>query len=213
MTDLDTSFQKLLGRQATDEERQHLWQVKDALDLGSNDALWLVLIALQHYDSLYQRMPERIESAACATLETFKEAAQQTAAAAAEDVRNQLATAVANTARDVARDVAATQKLRWIAGVAMTCLVALTTLGTLGYTKGRDAGERHGFVSGYEHAKDEAAAASWAATPAGQRARRFSATGSIEYLAACSQPGWRQDNGICYPEPAADGRVYGWRLR
>jgi hypothetical protein len=49
---LDDAFSKLLGRQATDAERERLHRVRDVLGLGGNDALWLVLLALEHYDSL-----------------------------------------------------------------------------------------------------------------------------------------------------------------
>ena len=48
MSDLDDSFAKLLARQPTDAERQRLYQVRDALGLKNNDALWLVLMALEH---------------------------------------------------------------------------------------------------------------------------------------------------------------------
>ena len=53
MSDLDDSFAKLLGRQPSDAERQSLYRVRDALGLKNNDALWLVLMALQHYQGQY----------------------------------------------------------------------------------------------------------------------------------------------------------------
>ena len=64
MSNLDDSFEKLLGRQPSDAERQNLYRVRDALGLKNNDALWLVLLALQHYQSLYENIPDRIETAA-----------------------------------------------------------------------------------------------------------------------------------------------------
>ena len=39
MSDLSTSFEKLLGRQATDAEVHKLHRVRDALELKNNDAL------------------------------------------------------------------------------------------------------------------------------------------------------------------------------
>jgi hypothetical protein len=51
MNELEDSFAKLLGRQPTDADRQRLYRVRDALGLKNNDALWLVLMALQHYES------------------------------------------------------------------------------------------------------------------------------------------------------------------
>ena len=64
MSDLDDSFAKLLGRQPSDTERQQLYKVRDALGLKNNDALWLVLMALQHYDTLYAGIPASIKDAA-----------------------------------------------------------------------------------------------------------------------------------------------------
>ena len=75
LSDLDDSFAKLLGTQPTDKDRQDLYRVRDALGLESNDALWLVLMALQHYQSQYETFPARIEDAARRTLQKFENAA------------------------------------------------------------------------------------------------------------------------------------------
>jgi len=64
MSDLDDSFAKLLGRQPSDKERQELYRVRDALGMKNNDALWLVLMALQHYEGLYASIPASIRDAA-----------------------------------------------------------------------------------------------------------------------------------------------------
>ena len=68
MSDLDDSFAKLLGRQPSDAERQSLYRVRDALCLKNNDALWLVLMALQHYQGQYEKFPQAIAQAAKDTL-------------------------------------------------------------------------------------------------------------------------------------------------
>ena len=57
MGDLDDSFGQLLGRQPTDQERQSLYRVRDALKLTTADAVWLLLMALQHYETLCERFP------------------------------------------------------------------------------------------------------------------------------------------------------------
>ena len=51
MTDLEDAFERLLGYQPSDQERQRLYRVRDALKLKSSDALWLLLMALQHYET------------------------------------------------------------------------------------------------------------------------------------------------------------------
>ena len=84
MNELEDSFAKLLGRQPTDADRQRLYLVRDALGLKNNDALWLVLMALQHYESLYADIPESI-----------KQSAQKAAASAAGQAQAEVNRAVA----------------------------------------------------------------------------------------------------------------------
>ncbi len=84
MSELDDSFARLLGRQPTDGERQELYRVREALGLKNNDALWLVLMALQHYQSLYEGIPASI-----------KEAAERAAGSAASQAQAEVGKAVA----------------------------------------------------------------------------------------------------------------------
>ena len=84
MNELEDSFAKLLGRQPTDADRQRLYRVRDALGLKNNDALWLVLMALQHYESLYADIPNSI-----------KQSAQKAAASAAGQAQAEVNRAVA----------------------------------------------------------------------------------------------------------------------
>ena len=84
MSELEASFGKLLGRQPTDEDRQQLYRVRDALQLKDNDALWLVLMALQHYQTLYAGIPDSIS-----------EAAKAAAGSSAAQAQSEISTAVA----------------------------------------------------------------------------------------------------------------------
>ncbi len=59
--ELDSAFFKLIGRQSTDQERIRLYRVKDALQLNPDDSLWLVLIVLEHYSTLYETIPRKIK--------------------------------------------------------------------------------------------------------------------------------------------------------
>ena len=107
MSNLDDSFTKLLGRQPSDAERQRLYRVRDALGLKNNDALWLVLMALEHYEQLYAGIPERIEAAA-------KKAARSAAAQAQADVNSaiaQLVPSVESAVREGARWALAQESL------------------------------------------------------------------------------------------------------
>ncbi|MFZ1643466.1 MAG: hypothetical protein WAV07_18960, partial [Candidatus Contendobacter sp.] len=69
---LETAFERLLGRQPSEQDRARLHHIRDTLGLGTSDALWLVLIALQYYYSLYERFPPLIRAAAGEVLVEFK---------------------------------------------------------------------------------------------------------------------------------------------
>ena len=98
MSELDDSFAKLLGRQPSDAERQQLYTVRDALGLKNNDALWLVLMALQHYQDEYERFPNAIALAAKETLADFKATADTLIMASVAAAKADLAKAVVKTA-------------------------------------------------------------------------------------------------------------------
>lgn len=57
---LKSSFAELLGRQPTEAEQKRLYQVKNALNIHNNDAIWLILMALESYNTLYEQYPARI---------------------------------------------------------------------------------------------------------------------------------------------------------
>jgi len=148
MSELEQSFAKLLGRQPSDAERQRLYQVRDALGLKNNDALWLVLMALEHYQNLYESIPERIEEAA-------KKAARSAAAQAQADINSAIASliptvesAVREGARwALAQEALGRSMLTLIAGCVITGIVfaigvlygarifAVAAAGQLGWTE------------------------------------------------------------------------------
>jgi hypothetical protein len=212
MRDLDDSFARLLGRQPSDAERQDLYRVRDALGLKNNDALWLVLMALQHYQGQYEKFPQEIAQAAKDVLTSIKATADAAVKASSEAAKEDLAKAVAETAQRVADSTAHKQQAQWI--VTAVAVITLTFAGSWWYAfrMGSDAGYNLGYGTGYSEAKDEKAAAAWANTPEGRLAYRFAQAGSLANLAKCDKPGWKIEKGICYPTATSDGRIHGWRL-
>jgi hypothetical protein len=121
---IPSSFEKLLGRAATATEREQLRHVQSALGLHDNDALWLVLFALQYYDSLYRQFPKAIGNEAARILGQTKSAADAVIRSSAEQARADLAKAVTSVARDVARDVARKSAFQWmILGMALGAMI------------------------------------------------------------------------------------------
>lgn len=168
---LDAAFEHLLGRQATDGERLHLRRLQDKLGIGSNDAIWLIFVALDYYATLYQQIPQAMRGAVKAMLVEYKEQADTTlaqavqaleertrqlqdalqveAAGAATASRRELATAIQQTARRIALKAAFGARWPWwVGGAASLALVLVLAIGiALGY--GRHAGYAAGYTAGH----------------------------------------------------------------
>lgn len=164
----DTAFARLLGRQPTEQERARLHHIRETLDLGANDALWVVLIALQYHLTLYERFPPMIKNAAHQLLTELKmEADTRTKQAALElqfavrDLKQPLADAV-QAASDAMRSQlvdasrkAAEQAMRrarlekswpWLlaGGASVALALVLSISVALSY------GRREGYATGFE---------------------------------------------------------------
>jgi hypothetical protein len=114
MLDVEASFAQLLGRQPSEREIQSLYRVKNALNIRDNDALWLVLMALESYDTLYRKYPAIISEHVGRVL--LEQRAAMAAIADAETKRalGALADAVSKTSERVAwRLVDASRWLAW----------------------------------------------------------------------------------------------------
>ncbi|MDJ0450978.1 MULTISPECIES: hypothetical protein [Methylocystis] len=109
-----SSFERMLGRAATERERDQLRRVQAELDLRENDALWLVIFALQYYEGLYRQFPKAIAAEAQRILSETRTTAEATIRASAESAKADLAKAIATTARDVAQEVARRQMIQWL---------------------------------------------------------------------------------------------------
>lgn len=128
--ELLSSFEKLVKRAATAREREQLRHVQQTLGLRENDALWLVLAALQYYESLYAQYPKAIAHAAREILGDVKKVADASIRASAESAKADLAKAVASVAREVAQDTARRQMTQWIV-VGMALGAAIFASGLL----------------------------------------------------------------------------------
>ena len=212
MSDLENSFAKLLGRQPSDTERQQLYKVRDALGLKNNDSLWLIIMALQHYQYQFDTFPKLIAQAANDILVNFKVTADAMVIASAEAAKADLAQAVASAAHEVAHNTSAKQMWQWAAGCIAVAFLCVGLFGWYMRSSGHDDGFNSGYGVGYREAKDEKAAAAWANTPQGKRAYKLAQAGSIDMLSNCDQPGWAVEKGACYPKAAPNGSIYGWRM-
>ena len=208
MSDLQSSFTKLLGRQPSDAEVQKLYRVRDALELKNNDALWLILMALGHYETAYERMPQAIAEATKQSLANVKITADATMKASAQSFKADMARAVAATAQEVAQNTSRKQMWQWAGGAVATAFLSLGLLGWVAFAKGVETGK----AEGYDQAKDEKAAAAWANTPQGQSAYRLAQGDDLDLLIDCSADGWKIKGKVCYPNVDSNSMIHGWHL-
>jgi hypothetical protein len=143
---LETSFDRLLGRQATEEERRRLYEIRDALGLAENDALWLVLIALEHYDALYREYPARIAAETRKTLADLQGTFARAVDVEAKRAHRRLAEAVAQAGTAIAtkRTDAARLQGAAVAAAAAVIFGGLCVLAGTSIASGRAPVWAHG---------------------------------------------------------------------
>ena len=212
MNDLDDSFNKLLGKQATDEDKQQLYATAEALGIRNNDALWLILMALQHHQTLYNEIPERIHQVAKITLDNIKQTADAATIASAAKAQEALIKAVAAASDQIASDTAKKEKIKWMAGCIVVSALCFSVLTLKVHSIAHESGYQFGYGLAYQAAKDEKAAANWANTHQGKAAFQLALNGELDSLVHCSKKGWSIEKGVCFPKTANDGLVYGFKI-
>ena len=177
MSELQSSFEKLTGHTLTDADVQRLYRIKNALRLGDNDALWLLLMALDYPVTFYEKLPAQMKQASMDILNEFRATADTIAKTSAEAAKADLARAVATAAQQVASNVAGVKRTRWVAtaAIAIGLGVAVVAGGWLyAYVKGRSDMEIT--------LRAQQPALTWLGSSAGQRARELSDQGIIEWV-------------------------------
>ena len=111
MAELESAFERLLGRQPSEQEVQGLYRIKNALNIRDNDALWSVLMALQSYDSLYRKYPAMIAEEVRKIVDTQRTLAAAMVEAETKRALGSLAEAVSLTSTTIAATVAESSRL------------------------------------------------------------------------------------------------------
>jgi hypothetical protein len=211
VSDLEESFEKLLDRQPTDNERQRLYRARDALNIKPTDAVWTLLMVLEHYNTLYEEVPGHIAQAARNATETVRATAEAQAKAAREETKKGLMKAVTEAVRATAKQYARAEHFKWVS-VAVS-IVSITLL-AVGWGENR-RGQAQGLAAGESRAKAECAYAtklsSWALTPDGTRAFDLEKLGSLHDLVSCSGRGLDRKGDWCVAQPER-GKSYRWRV-
>jgi hypothetical protein len=178
-----------LASSATDRERQNLYRVRDALKLRTTDAVWLLLMALQHYETLYEEVPGRIVAVARDVTREVRRAAEAEAQAAQADTQRALMSAVREAATKSAEAAAGTHLVKWVSVGVGVASVALVLVSWSAYRRGQETG----LAVGKERARQECgvlvAASAWARTPDGQLAYELARVGGLRDVARCEGRG------------------------
>jgi hypothetical protein len=186
--------------------------VRDALKLKATDAVWLLLMALQHYQTLYEQFPARIAVAARDVTKAVRAAAEAEAKAAQEETKRALIQAVHQAAVRSAEDVAGAQIVKWVSIAAGVICVALVLVGWSAF----DHGQEKGRAAGENLAKKECAAlvaaSSWANTPEGQLAYALAKAGGLGEVARCSGRGMIPRDGSCTVQSERGKPLARWPL-
>ncbi|NUX59192.1 hypothetical protein [Paraburkholderia youngii] len=119
-------FLDVTGELPDDASVLRMRRVSSALNLRDNDALWSVLVMLEHYGRLYEAMPERIRQAGTGSLDAVRAEARAATDALMEQHRDALTRCKATI--ELAEQLTAEHEARYRAAVAALNDEALATL-------------------------------------------------------------------------------------
>ncbi|NUY02385.1 hypothetical protein [Paraburkholderia youngii] len=119
-------FLDVTGELPDDASVLRMRRVSGALNLRDNDALWSVLVMLEHYGRLYEAMPERIRQAGADSMDLVRTEARAATDALMTQHRDALARCKATI--ELAEQMTAEQESRYRTAVAALNDEALATL-------------------------------------------------------------------------------------
>ena len=103
---VEETFAKVVGRHASEEERQRLYRLRDALGLRDNDAFWSIVMALEYYDSFFRQYPALLAEHTERCIKDARAAFAEAAAREAAHAQRTLSEKVAETSVAIARRLA-----------------------------------------------------------------------------------------------------------
>jgi hypothetical protein len=125
---VEEAFAKLVGRQASPDERERLYRLRDALGMHDNDAFWSIVMALEHYDALFRVYPAQLSAETRRCIDEARTAFAAAAQSEAAHVHRTLSEKVAETSVQIARKLADRPiAVHWVA----TALAAVVAFGSL----------------------------------------------------------------------------------
>jgi hypothetical protein len=207
----DSAFEKLVGRRATDGERQRLYRVRDTLGIRSTDAVWTLLLALDYYLAFYETLPRNLEHAASTILAQAKATAEAQAKAAAAEMKRALTAGVLATVNETARAATVKDILKWIAMTVLTLSIVIVAVGRWAFKRGVAEEQGRAAQVAMQDRERRVAEASWASTADGRLAYDLEKAGMLHDMVTCSGRGLLARDGWCIAQ-GERGRPVRWRL-
>jgi hypothetical protein len=207
----EEAFFKLVGQQPTDEARQRLYRIQNALGIKNTDSLWVLMIALQYYQALYERIPQKIAAAAAEAVAAAKMTAGAQAKAAAEETKKALTEGVRRTLDETTKRAALHQIVKWVGVTASVLSVFLLAVGRWEFHSGEVQGQWRAEKAAQEDRNRRAAESLWANTPDGRQAYDLAKSGILHNILNCSGRGLVARDGWCIALGDRGGALR-WRL-
>jgi hypothetical protein len=195
----------------SDPARQRLYKVRDALGIRSTDALWTLMIVLEYYLALFEKIPEMIAAAVSKAVAAAKETAEAQARAAAEETKRALTEGVRRTVNEMAKRAALKDILRWVGLTVLVLSTIVVAVGRWEFAKGQAEGQWRAEGLAQQDRERRAAESSWASTPDGRLAYDFAKAGIMHDMVRCSGRGLVARDGWCIAQ-GERGRPFRWRL-
>jgi hypothetical protein len=159
--------------------------------------MWMVLMALEHYETLYEEIPEKIGFAAREAVAGVRSAAEAEAAAARADTAKALMRAVHEAAVKSTKQAAGAYLAKWVS-IAVGIIAVAGSLSCWGaFRYGQTAGRAVGEDIAGRRCDVLVNASSWANTPEGQLAYALAKAGGLADVARCSGRGMSPRDGWC----------------
>jgi hypothetical protein len=106
VVNIDEAFARVVGRPASEERRDRLHRLREALGLGDNDAFWSIVMALEYCDSLFRQSPARLAEETRRSVDGARAAFAVAAEKETAHVERVLSEKVAATSVEIARKLA-----------------------------------------------------------------------------------------------------------
>lgn len=202
-------YQRANGRPPTNEDLARIVKIANALDVAGQDTFLCLLVAFDHYHSLYKEIPneiaERVEALAESAQELVKTDIERLQATAQSEV----AKAVQRAAEKSAAAAGVRAVVIWIAGAIVVSTLAVLGISSWLGVRAYDAGYAAGTV---EMTRRDG----FATTETFKKAMKLHEKGLLNDILMCKHKGWKVDGGNCFPGSFTDenGKIAtnGWPI-